>query len=405
MTTRLTRRALTVLDAASIAAVHAATEADEPTNELYSEADVTEQLQSPAVDLPQSSVGLFDGERLVAFGLVSVRAREPVFKATLIGGVLPQYAGRGVGRRIVADLEAAAGRDRDRTAPDNPVEAKIAVHDTRQRTVRLVHAMGYRPWRYFSRMRRELTGAVLPALDIPAGIRIRPYRDSDEVALLRVSNEAFADHWGSTAMDLGMWRAEFSASVAARPAHSWVAVAGADRDGADPNHGGPGGDNPNGDDPNGGDPNGGDPGGGDPGGGDPGGGDPGGGDPGGGDPGGGDPGGGDLNGADLNGDDLNGDDLNGDDIVGFVLSVEYDGDTELRGFRSGYLGRVGTLRRARGRGVASALIAATLRGMAADGYRCAELDVDAESPTGAGRIYERLGFTALDRSTLFGKRI
>jgi ribosomal protein S18 acetylase RimI-like enzyme len=339
MTITLSGRALTVQDASAIAAVHAALEADEPTDELYSEADALELLQSPAVDLQQSSVGLFDGERLIGFGLLSVRSREPVFKATLIGGVLPQHTGRGVGRRIVAELEAAAVRDRDRAAPGNPLEFKVFVHDHRRRAVRLMQANGYRPWRYFFRMRRELTGA-LPEIDLPTGIRIRPYRDTDEQALLRVSNESFADHWGSTPMDLDMWRAEFSTSVAARPAHSWVAVASADPAAGDPH----------------------------------------------------------------DGDSAVGDPA-GDDIVGFVLSLEYDGDTELRGFRSGYLARIGTLRRARGRGVASALIATTLRGMAADGYRCAELDVDADSPTGAGRIYQRAEFAVLDRSTLLGKRI
>jgi hypothetical protein len=30
--------------------------------------------------------------------------------------------------------------------------------------------------------------------------------------------------------------------------------------------------------------------------------------------------------------------------------------------------------------------------------------VDAESPTGAGRIYERLGFITLERDTVAGRR-
>ena len=92
------------------------------------------------------------------------------------------------------------------------------------------------------------------------------------------------------------------------------------------------------------------------------------------------------------------------DIVSFALSSEFDGDTELRGFRTGYLARIGTLRRARGRGLAAALISRTLESMAADGYRRAELGVDADSPTGAGRLYERLGFTVADRGMVVGKR-
>lgn len=309
---------LTVADAAAIAAVHAAMESAEPVDALFTETDVLEQLTSPSVDLPNSSVGVYDGGDLIGFGLLWVGLAGPVWKAVLFGGVQPRHNGRGIGRRIVTELEAMALRDRNRDAPGRDGELKVYVHDKRVAAAHLVTAAGYRAWRYFSSMRRELIGP-LPKANIPYGIEIRPYRDSDEEPLLTVSNESFADHWGSTPMDLARWRAEFSASAAARPRHSWVALA----DG---------------------------------------------------------------------------------DIVAFVLSEEYDGDTQLRGYRTGYLSRIGTLRRVRGRGVATALITRTLEGMAADGYRCAELDVDAASPTGAGRIYQRLGFAPFDRTTLYGKR-
>ena len=37
------------------------------------------------------------------------------------------------------------------------------------------------------------------------------------------------------------------------------------------------------------------------------------------------------------------------------------------------------------------------------GYRVAELSVDSESPTGAGKIYQRHGFEVLDRHRAVGK--
>ena len=318
MATTFTERTLTTADAAAIAAVHAAMEGAEPADELYSETDVLEQLSAPSVDPRHSSIGVFDGGELTGFGLIAVSLPGPVWKGVLIGGVLPRYTGQGIGRRIISGLEAMALRDRDRDAAGRPAELKIYVHDKRLAAAHLVERAGYRRWRYFARMRRELSGR-LPQVTVPPGVEIRQYRVSDEEELLTVSNESFADHWGSTPMDLARWRAEFSASAAARPAHSWVGVAGGD-------------------------------------------------------------------------------------IVSFVLSTEYDGDTGLRGFRTGYLARIGTLRRARGIGIATALIGRTLQRMAADGYRCAELDVDADSPTGAGRIYRRQGFAVFDRSTLFGKK-
>ena len=91
-------------------------------------------------------------------------------------------------------------------------------------------------------------------------------------------------------------------------------------------------------------------------------------------------------------------------VAGFVLTSEFHGDTEHRGYRTGYIARVGTGRSERGRGVASALLARTLTSLAESGYRVAELGVDADSPTGAGRLYERAGFVTFTKSRVLGLR-
>ena len=57
-----------------------------------------------------------------------------------------------------------------------------------------------------------------------------------------------------------------------------------------------------------------------------------------------------------------------------------------------HIALVGTRPEARGRGLARAAIARTLRAAAQAGYRSAELEVDAESLTGATRLYDGLGF-------------
>lgn len=59
-----------------------------------------------------------------------------------------------------------------------------------------------------------------------------------------------------------------------------------------------------------------------------------------------------------------------------------------------YVNIVGTIPDARGRGLAAAALARTIGLAAATGeYDVVELDVDSDSPTGATRLYERLGFT------------
>ena len=206
---------------------------------------------------------------------------------------------------------------RDTDAPGLPGELKIWLDPERPRTVALVAAAGYETWRYFFRMRRDLRTPV-PDVPAPAGVEIRRYRPADDDAVRLVSNESFADHWGSTPMDQERWRAEYADSSSFRPEQSWVAL------------------------------------------------------------------------------------LDGE-VVSFVMTSEFEADTEQRGYPTGYIARVGTGRGARGRGIASALLARTLRGLAEAGYRYAELGVDADSPTGAGRLYERAGFVTIGRNPVAGK--
>lgn len=90
------------------------------------------------------------------------------------------------------------------------------------------------------------------------------------------------------------------------------------------------------------------------------------------------------------------------EVVGFALSDEFDSETRDRGHRTGYIDRVGTVRSARGRGVASTLMVHVLHAMHENGCSYADLTVDADSPTGAGRLYERLGFVVHRRNQVRG---
>lgn len=86
--------------------------------------------------------------------------------------------------------------------------------------------------------------------------------------------------------------------------------------------------------------------------------------------------------------------MEGDEVVAFLLG--YDGvDNSL------YIGQIGTRRPWRKRGVASALLAAALHAGAADRKEHAVLGVDADNPTGAVGVYERLGFTARARFVVY----
>jgi ribosomal protein S18 acetylase RimI-like enzyme len=94
-----------------------------------------------------------------------------------------------------------------------------------------------------------------------------------------------------------------------------------------------------------------------------------------------------------------------------LTRVAMDGEQRIAGFvvvwltaerpEQVYLDLVGTAREQRGRGVARALLSAVLAAAAAAGFEEAELDVDASSTTGAGRVYEAVGFAEVQRSTVW----
>jgi GNAT superfamily N-acetyltransferase len=87
------------------------------------------------------------------------------------------------------------------------------------------------------------------------------------------------------------------------------------------------------------------------------------------------------------------------EVVSLVLCAAYPQDW-VTVPREAWINTVGTRRAWRGKGVASWLITSTLRQIAAaeDDFERTILGVDAENPTGALRVYRRLGFSEDVRS-------
>ncbi len=80
------------------------------------------------------------------------------------------------------------------------------------------------------------------------------------------------------------------------------------------------------------------------------------------------------------------------EIAGYSLGYVYPDDVEVRGRTEAWVGQLGTRRRWRRRGVAGALLARTMEAAATGGLEYLMLGVDAENPTGAVGVYERVGF-------------
>jgi mycothiol synthase len=82
----------------------------------------------------------------------------------------------------------------------------------------------------------------------------------------------------------------------------------------------------------------------------------------------------------------------GDEVAGSVINGIYPHENEQMGIALGWLDHVSVRRPWRGRGLAKALIARSLAIHRVRGMAVAVLGVDAENPTGALQLYERLGF-------------
>jgi mycothiol synthase len=84
--------------------------------------------------------------------------------------------------------------------------------------------------------------------------------------------------------------------------------------------------------------------------------------------------------------------LEDDAVIGYVLAYVSEAATEATGERETYLGQIGVLPHARGRGIAKATITEALRLAARHDCSVAALQVDSENGTGAVGLYEGLGF-------------
>jgi ribosomal protein S18 acetylase RimI-like enzyme len=95
----------------------------------------------------------------------------------------------------------------------------------------------------------------------------------------------------------------------------------------------------------------------------------------------------------------------GDDVVGQVRSFINHAENEQFGRKEGWTEFISTARDWRGRGIASALICASLRELRDRGMEQARLGVHVENPHGAYRLYQNLGFEVQDVGTTYEKSL
>jgi mycothiol synthase len=93
----------------------------------------------------------------------------------------------------------------------------------------------------------------------------------------------------------------------------------------------------------------------------------------------------------------------GDEVAGVVMSAIFAEENEVIGRRCGWLERASVRRPWRGRGIAKALMSASMRLLRDRGMEEAWLGVDGSNPTGALQLHEGLGFKVARRWQAYGR--
>jgi len=97
--------------------------------------------------------------------------------------------------------------------------------------------------------------------------------------------------------------------------------------------------------------------------------------------------------------------VEGVQVMGLCFTNVNPEANERHGIKEGWIDDLGVRRPWRKRGVASALMCQSMRAMKADGLDYATLNVDTQNPTGALRLYERLGFVQVKQFISFEKPV
>jgi ribosomal protein S18 acetylase RimI-like enzyme len=176
-----------------------------------------------ASDLDADTRLVFDGPDVVAAGVVPTPAAG-ANRMELLGGVHPQWRGRGIGRQLLAwQLHRATQIHRASTGPA-PWFVEVSANAADLGTLRLFGRSGLTPARYDSEMLAPTGGR--PTGVLPGGLRCTPYTESMESELYAAHVDAFSDHKGFEPPEKEAWLAATVRPAAFLPDLSLVALDG-----------------------------------------------------------------------------------------------------------------------------------------------------------------------------------
>jgi mycothiol synthase len=197
--------------------------ADHPTWVTPRE-EIAEDFESAHID-PSSDtlLALAEDGTVLAWGVTSLGpGQDTRVQSYAMGGVHPEWRGRGIGRELFAWQIARSQQQlasSDRTLPGWTLAYQ---EEANAGAIALMARFGLRLERYFTSMERIVADDI-PDIVLPEGIRVVPFTTDLAEATRLARNDAFRDHWGSQPTVPERW-AQFVGSESFRADLSWVAV-------------------------------------------------------------------------------------------------------------------------------------------------------------------------------------
>jgi mycothiol synthase len=173
--------------------------------------------------------------KLIAFGAASRQVRDGVAVYSTTGTVHPAWRRLGIGRAILQHNEEVLRR----MAADRPDEGGRVygawATELEPGAKELLTAEGYRAVRFGFTMIRDLD-SLSPALELPAGLEVRPVLPEHHRAIFDADAEAFRDHWdhreateedfvalfSQPELDTGLWRVAWDGDEVAGSVQAFI---------------------------------------------------------------------------------------------------------------------------------------------------------------------------------------
>lgn len=195
---------LTAADASEWAELTQVLARHDDTDEIYAAEDLAEELQEHGFDPELDSWAVRNGGTLVCYGQLRVSSAltaEGWARASVHGGVHPDWRGRGLGAELLTRMEPRARALALERHPGAPVQLRAAGGKEGSDARDLLEDRGYRAVRWFTDMRRDLPGTPIARVD--ARVEVLTPELTEAVRLAH--NDAFATHWGATAQSPQQW--------------------------------------------------------------------------------------------------------------------------------------------------------------------------------------------------------